>query len=294
MEWNKENTVSFAGALSIIGNILLFVIKYWAGVVTGSIALIADAWHTLSDSISSIFVIVGAKIASKPADDRHPFGHGRFEHITAIIIGMMLAAIGFEFLIESIKRLNDGVTTEYGTLAKVVTVCSVVVKELMAQYSFYLGKKVDSRVLKADGWHHRSDAFTSIIILAGIFFSGSFWWIDGVLGILVALMIFYTSYAIIREETDALLGKMPDEELINQIKVIAAKEVRRDVFMHHFHLHQYGDHREITCHIKLPSDSSLFYTHKICTKIEASVLRELNMEMTIHPEPMDKELYDWL
>ncbi|QZE13373.1 cation diffusion facilitator family transporter [Halosquirtibacter laminarini] len=294
MEYNKERTVSLAGFISIIGNIILFAVKYWAGIVSGSIAIIADAWHTLSDSISSIFVILGAKVAAKPADEEHPFGHGRFEHITSIIIGMMLAAIGFEFIIESIKKLSDGGTTEYGMVAKVVTVVSILGKELMAQMSFFLGKKVNSRVLKADGWHHRSDALTSIIILVGIFFSGYFWWIDGVLGILVALMIFYTSYSIIKEETNALLGEVPDKAVVARIKTIAAEETKREVFMHHFHIHQYGDHTEITCHIKLPANSSLFYTHKVCNKIERRVLSELNMEMTIHPEPMEEKEYDWL
>ncbi|MDC1106573.1 cation diffusion facilitator family transporter [Prolixibacteraceae bacterium] len=294
MAWSKKRTVSVAGIVSIIGNILLFGIKYWAGIVTGSIAIIADAWHTLSDSISSIFVIIGARVASKPADEEHPFGHGRFEHITSIIIGMMLAAIGFEFLISSIQKLNGGGETEYGIIAKVVTVVSIVGKELMAQLSFFLGKKVNSRMLRADGWHHRSDALTSIIILVGIFFSGYFWWMDGALGILVSLMIFYTSYEIIKEETDALLGKDADEDLIRKIKVIAAEETKREVFMHHFHIHQYGDHTEITCHIKLPANSSLFYTHKVCSKIEHRVDEDLNMQMTIHPEPMEQGEYDWL
>ena len=150
--------ISREGWLSIIGNIFLFVLKYWAGIVTGSIALIADAWHTLSDSVSSVIVLIGGKISQKPADEEHPFGHGRAEHIAAIIIGVLLAIVAFDFIVSSIEKFGTHEKTVFGTIAWIVTIVSILVKEGMAQYAFWAAKKANSSILRADGWHHRTDA----------------------------------------------------------------------------------------------------------------------------------------
>lgn len=193
------------GWISIIVNGLLFILKYWAGFVTGSLALMADAWHTLSDSLSSIIVVIGTKISNKPPDKEHPFGHGRAELIAAIIIGVILGLIGFEFARDSIARLANHGSVVFGKFAIWVTVISIVVNECLAQFSFWAGRTTGNPALKADGWHHRSDAISSLIILVGIFAGSYFWWIDGVLGLIVSLLIFYAAYEIIKEGTDPLL-----------------------------------------------------------------------------------------
>lgn len=164
---NKTGIMATYG--SIFLNIGLFGIKIWAGIVTGSVALIADAWHTLSDSISSVAVLIGLKVSAKPADDNHPYGHGRAEIIASLVVGLLLAVIGFNFLMESIIRLRNHESVNYGILAIVVTVISAVMKEVMAQYSIIIGKRTNSSSMIADGWHHRSDAISSLVILVGIF-----------------------------------------------------------------------------------------------------------------------------
>ncbi len=184
---DKKKYINREGWMSIIGNILLFGLKYWAGIVTGSLALIADAWHTLSDSISSVIVLIGGRISRKPADDDHPFGHGRAEHISAIIIGVILAVIAFEFVVSAVGKFGKHEKTVFGTFAWVATIISIVVKEAMAQYAFWAAKKTNSTILKADGWHHRTDALSSVIILIGIAVGSYFWWTDAVLSFLVAL-----------------------------------------------------------------------------------------------------------
>ncbi len=273
------------GWISIIMNIGLFILKYWAGIVTGSIAIIADAWHTLSDSISSVVVLVGVKVSNKPADKEHPFGHGRAELIASIVIGMLLAVIAFNFVLESIEKLKVQESVQFGKIAIIATIISILVKELMAQFAFWAGKKTKSITLKADGWHHRSDAISSIIILIGIFLGPYFWWIDGVMGLIVAAMIFYAAYEIIRDASNPLLGEEPDEELTETLKFVSNKCANMDVDLHHIHMHKYGNHTEITFHIKLPKEFTLEKVHDISSEIEQELKSNYNIFATIHADP---------
>jgi cation diffusion facilitator family transporter len=283
---SNKKLVFLQGWVSIAVNALLFIFKYWAGIVTGSLALMADAWHTLSDSLSSIIVLIGAKISSKPPDREHPFGHGRAELIAAIIIGVILALIGFEFAKDSIIRLVNRESVEFGKFAIWVTSISVIVKEALAQFSFWACKKTGNPSLKADGWHHRSDAISSLIILVGIFLGEYLWWIDGVLGLVVSLLIFYAAYEIIREGTDPLLGEIPEKELLENLKIIAKETSGIDTHLHHVHVHRYGEHIELTAHIRLPKKTTLEQAHAIADDIELEIMNQLNIEATIHMEPL--------
>jgi cation diffusion facilitator family transporter len=278
------------GWLSIVLNVLLFIFKYWAGIVSGSVALLADAWHTLSDSISSVVVLLGARVSSKPPDHDHPFGHGRANLIAAIIIGVLLAVIGFNFLVESIHRLTGFKAAQYGTLAIVVTAISVVTKEFLARFSIWAGRQSSNQALIADGWHHRSDAISSVIVLAGILLGGRFWWVDGILGILVALLLFHAAYEVIHDATNPLLGETPDDETISKLEKLASQAAGQETHLHHVHIHRYGDHVEVTMHIRLPRATKLETAHNIATAIEQIVSEELKMEATIHMEPLLKQV----
>lgn len=288
MQDNKKYIIR-EGWLSIIANIILFGLKYWAGIVTGSIALIADAWHTLTDSVSSIIVLIGGKISRKPADEDHPFGHGRAEHIAAMIIGVLLALVAFDFILGSIDKFGTKEKTTFGTIAWVVTIISIVVKELLAQYAMWAYRKTGSSILKADGWHHRTDSLSSVIILIGIAVGRYFWWMDAVLGFIVAIMIAYASYEILSKEIKSLLGESPSEELLLSIRQTVQKNCKHQLHLHHIHLHNYGNHTEMSCHIKLPPEMTLDEAHEICTKIEAIVKKEFGYISTVHPEPIEWE-----
>jgi cation diffusion facilitator family transporter len=283
----KKNYSFIEGWISIIGNIILFVLKYWAGIVTGSVALIADAWHTLTDSVSSMVVIISAYISNKPADKDHPFGHGRADLVSSIIIGMLLIMIGFEFILKSIEQLKSGTGVDFGTLAIVVTIISILVKEGMAQYAFWAARKTNSPILKADGWHHRTDALSSVVVLIGIILGRFYWWIDGFLGIIVALLIFYAAYEILKESIDRLMGEIPDDKMIQQINKIT-QELYLDVCPHHFHMHKYGDHIEMTFHILLSPHITLEEAHRKANIIEETIREQMNIEATIHMEPNNK------
>jgi len=287
MNKNQTKEVYTQGIISIIGNTLLFGIKYYAGVVSGSIALITDAWHTLSDSLSSLVIIVGTKISTKPADEEHPFGHGRVQLISALILGLLLSTIGFSFLSTSVYKLIDKEIAQFGTLAIIVTISSILIKEALAQYSFFLARKTSQAVLRADGWHHRSDAISSIILLVGIIIGRQWWWADGVLGIFMAFFIFKASYDILKEAITPLLGEPPTKETISKVAEICSQVAKQEIYPHHFHFHNYGYHKELTFHIALEGAISLKQSHDLADLIEAKIRTELAMEATIHIDPIE-------
>jgi cation diffusion facilitator family transporter len=273
------------GWVSLTANVLLFAVKYWAGIVSGSIAIIADAWHTLSDSISSVIIILGFKVTEKPADHDHPFGHGRAELIVSLIVGVILAVIAFNFILESIDRLQTRTTADIGTMAYFVIGLSVVSKELMYQYAVRIGRKFKLNAVIADAWHHRSDAVSSLVILAGLAASRFFWWVDGALGLLVALFIVKATYEILRDAINPLLGEVPEKEIVSKIKTICQEQIDEHVNVHHFHIHNYGNHTELTFHIRMPGDLSLHQAHELVTRVEQIIRETLNIEPTIHMEP---------
>ncbi len=277
------------GWISIIGNIVLFVLKYMAGVISGSVALLADAWHTLGDSLSSIIMIVGIRISRKPPDEEHPYGHGRAEWVASLLIGAFLIIIAVGFVRESIERLRDHNDFNYGLLAWVATITSIVVKEIMAQLAFWGSRKTGLKSLKADGWHHRTDSISSVIVLVGLIFGNHVWWVDGALGIIVSLLIFYAAYQIIKENTSAILGEKPDEKTIQSIYLIVKRNCQNEVYLHHLRIHHYGQYKELTAHIMLRGSLTLNQSHEVATSIEDMIKEELQIETTLHVEPYEED-----
>ncbi|MCL1812778.1 MAG: cation diffusion facilitator family transporter [Treponema sp.] len=284
---DKSKAQYIEGIVSIIMNLILFILKIWAGAVTGSIALIADAWHTLSDSFSSIVVVAAAKLSSKRADKKHPFGHGRWEYIASLFIAFFLGIIAYEFFRNSIARFNNKEHVEFGVIAIIVTIVSIVVKELLAQYAFYLGRKTENLIVRADGWHHRTDALSSVVVLIGILFAKKFWWIDSVLGIIIALMIFYVAFEITKETITKILGEEPGDDLINRITGEIINAYHDDLKIHHFHLHNYVLHQELTLHIRLRKHLTIETGHRIASVIEERIQDKFGMVTTIHVEPLE-------
>ncbi len=272
--------------LSIFINTILFIIKLWIGLKTGSIAIIADAWHTLSDSFTSILLLFGFRLSSKPPDKGHPFGHGRAEIIFSIIIGTILAVIAFNFLSGSISRLRNHQEANFNNLAIVIILISVIVKEAIAQFAFWASRKTGSQLLRADAWHHRSDALTSFLVLIAVLLGKYFWWIDGFMGLVMALLLFYATYNILKGSTNILLGQGPDEETVKSLKNLMKNVVEQDLNIHHLHCHSYGNHKEITFHISLPAQMKLIDAHLIADKLEDEIREKMKIEATIHIEPM--------
>lgn len=288
----KRNVYFYArleGWMSLVLNTLLFAIKYWAGVVSGSIALIADAWHTLSDSLSSLIVLVGAKIAEKPPDEDHPFGHGRAESLASIFVGVALISVGMKFIHDGFFRLYETTEAQFGTLAIIATVISIVFKEAIARYSIHQGKKYQLHSLTADGWHHRSDALSSVVILIGIFIGRYVWWIDGVLGMIVGGIILYTGFTILRDTINPLLGEQPSKEIKHELIQLAKEIYPVDMEVHHLHLHRYGQHQELTFHVRLPGELQLIEANRLTSYLIREIKDKLNMTATIYLDASFKE-----
>ncbi len=273
------------GWASVVLNTLLFGVKYWAGTQFGSVAMMADAWHTLSDTLTSVVVIVGFFIASRPADKGHPFGHGRAEPIGAVIIATLLAVVAVNFLTDSIGRLRAGTAAAFGLPAIIIFLVSVVLKEALAEYSYWAGRKLNSASLKADGWHHRSDAVASALIVIGAVFGSRWWWVDGVMGLLISLLILYATVDILRAAAAALLGTKPTPDFERDLRGLIARAAPPATNFHHLHVHTYGEHTELTFHLTFPPATPLEEAHGQASRVEEAIRSELGAEATIHLEP---------
>ena len=289
----KEKSQITKGIINIIVNGCLFAVKMWAGVVFGSIALLADAWDTLSDSMIAIFVIVTAKLASRKPDKEHPFGHGRWELIASIFMAFILVIIAYEFFTRSVTSLQNRETVIFGTLAVVVTASSIIAKEFLAQYAFYLARKHNNPVMKADAWNYRSDTFMSAVILIGIItsmVSDTLWWMDSVLGIFCALVIFYAAIKVMKESITRVLGEEPDAEFLEKLDAEISNIYDKDLMLHHVHLHNYISQKELTLHIRLIKYMTIDEGHIVATAIENMILKKFQMVATIHIEPLKHDI----
>ncbi|MEM4628853.1 MAG: cation diffusion facilitator family transporter [Zestosphaera sp.] len=277
------------GLVSVFINVVLFALKYYFGLIHNSIAVVADAVHTLSDAGTSVVVIIGFWIAYRPPDEEHPFGHGRAEQIGAVVIGTLLGVAGFEFLMSSYGKLVSREALTFSWVLVGVLLFSSVVKELLARWALRLGKSYESRSIVGDAWHHRSDAIATTLLALGVLIGANYWWVDGFLGVLVSLIIIYTSIKIVLEASRDLLGSRPtrhEKDLLNNL-VREVSPLIEDV--HHIHVHKYGDHVEVSLHIRLPKTIKLEEAHEIATKLEDKIKNTLGWEATVHPEPEDEK-----
>lgn len=247
--------------------------------------MVADAWHTLSDCVTSFVAVAGFWMASQPADRRHPFGHGRSESIASIIIGTLLIVVGVTFLYESALKLIQRQGMGFSRLAIAVFGASALLKEALAQFAFWTARKADAASLKADAWHHRSDAIAALLIVGAALFSHEFWWLDGALGMIVSLLILHASYGIITGSASYLLGELPSGEKMQRVCERVQKEFPDLKGIHHVHVHQYGDHHEVTAHLMVPGNMSVHEAHDIASRVEQILEKEFHGDATVHVEP---------
>jgi len=270
------------GWVSLVVNLLLFILKIVLGIISGSISIIADAVHTVSDVITSAIVIWGFKISKKPADAEHPFGHGRMEDIAALIIAVLLCVIGFEILQAAFGRISSPTEVKGSWSIIGFLGISVFVKEWLARFSFALSKKIDSSTLFADAWHHRSDALsTLLVIIAVIGAMHKVYKLDDIFGALVALYIIYNGGVLIRKSTFHLLGKAVDEQLKNKIENIA-REVEGVEGVHDIVAHDYGNFKAISLHVEVARSLNSIAAHKIATSVEARIAKSIKSSPIVH------------
>ena len=277
------------GWISIVANFIIFVLKLVFGFISNSIALIADAFHSLSDMASSGVVVFGFKMASKPADKEHPFGHGRAETIAPLTISILIGFTGIEFIKTSITRFMNPNSIEVSWAVILVVLITIVLKEVLARLSYNLGDKINSSTLIADAIHHRSDMWSSVLVLSAF---GGAWLgypkIDAIMGLGVAGMMIQSAYAIARTAIDDLLGKPVDTETIKNIKEYAMQspEVSN---VHDIVVHSYGAHRFISLHLEIAEGKSPESMHDIADSVEKLLSHEMEADVITHVDPVSLE-----
>ncbi|GAB6095416.1 cation diffusion facilitator family transporter [Desulfatiferula olefinivorans] len=277
------------GWVSIIGNTLLFAVKLYAGLLVHSAALIADAFHTLSDSATSLVVIVGFKMAQKPSDKEHPFGHGRFEPVATLIISVLLFVAGFELLQSSIEAIIRPTTSRAELWVIALVSGTIVIKELMARFSYHIGEHIDSATLKADGLHHRSDALSTLLVVVALVASRyGYTMVDGIMGCLVSAAIFISAYMIMKDAIHPLLGQPPPPELIAAIEKLCM--ARPGVLgVHDIIVHTYGQTSITSMHIEVSHKKSAFALHRIAEGIEDAVGKKTRGMVVVHIDPVNRD-----
>ncbi len=274
--------------ISIIGNTILCLLKIFLGLFINSIALIADGIHSLSDVSTSGVVILGFRIAKKQPDEDHPYGHGRAEYIATLVIAILLILVGLGFIQQSVERIinNESIQhQEYAIIISIVVLLSAAIKEIMARYSNAIAKKIKSDVLKADAWHHRSDAISSIGVAFGILGARyGFPILDPLFAMAVSFIIMYVGYSLLKTSANFLLGTAPDKTLIQEITILAEK-TEGIIGVHKINIHDYGTKKIVTLHAEVESDLSIEQGHALADLLEKNIRKQTYCSPIIHLEP---------
>lgn len=272
--------------VSIVGNVFLFLVKFSLGMSLNSVALVAEAFHSLSDVLTSVVVLLGFRWRDKPADREHPFGHGRVEQIATLIIALVLFLTVYDLGTDSIRRIFQPVQVESNTWVVVFMVASGALKEWMARFSIFLGKMIDSKALVADAWHHRSDAVASILVGVGLLvIRFGVHSLDGFLGLGVVVLIAWVGVELVKDAVNALIGKAPSQEFMEKI----AQVVRSTPGVLDFHdtlVHDYQNHTVISLHIEVQENLTAREAHDIALKVQDRLKEELgNSQISVHVDP---------
>lgn len=284
----RESCGKLAGATGIVTNLILCTVKIIAGYLANSIAVIADGINNLTDAFSSVVTLIGFKLAAKPEDREHPYGHARIEYLTGMIISFFIIVVGLNLIISSFKKILDPVVPDYGLIVIIVLVLSIVFKIWQALFYYRLSAMINSSALKAAGTDSRNDVIATAVILTGVV-AGKYGgiYLDGYMGMLVALFIAYSGVVLIKETSGPLLGKAPDSELVAVIKnrIYSFEGV---LGIHDLEMHSYGPNRIFaTVHIEVDAYGDLIKSHGIIDNIERTIKDELNIQLVAHMDPIE-------
>ena len=283
-----------SGAVGIGLNILLFFGKWLAGTISGSIAITADAFNNLSDAGSSIITLIGFRLSGQEPDPEHPFGHGRMEYISGLLVSVAILVMGFELIGSSIGKLRSPEPIESSALVFGILIASILVKLYMFFYNHSLSKKIESAAMKATSLDSLSDTVaTTLVLIATLISKYTGLLLDGWFGILVGLFILYTGGSTLKETIDLLLGQPPKQEFIDEVKEI----VLGHSMVHGVHdliVHDYGPGRVmISLHAEVDVNGDIQDIHEQIDHIEHELQEKLHCSATIHMDPIvtdDKEV----
>ena len=279
-----------SGIVGIASNAMLFLLKILIGFYLNSIAVLADGFNNLSDVASSIVTIFGFEMSGKPADKEHPFGHGRFEYIAAMVVSFMVLLVGFEFVKSSFKRIINPEVIAFDLLTIILLSVSILVKIWLSLFNKRIGKEIKSKVMDATSFDSLSDVIaTSLVVVSLLIGKYTSMPIDGYIGFLVSLFIIYNAIRLIRETLNPLLGEAPDEELVNAIisKILSYDKI---VGVHDLIVHNYGPGKIVaSIYAEIPCSMTINEAHDTINLVEKEISKELNIHLVIHMDPIDTE-----
>ncbi len=283
----REHYGRFSGAVGITTNILLFMMKIITGLVFHSISITADAINNLSDSGSSIVTLVGFKLAGKPADEEHPYGHARIEYLSGLIVSFVILIIGFQLAQSSFDKILNPQDTQFSIITIVVLIVSALIKVWQCLFYIKVGKTIGSTTLTATAADSRNDVFATLAVLTGIlitYFTG--FNLDGYMGVVVAIFIMITGVRLIIDTSNPLLGTAPSKELVDEIykKIMSYDGI---LGIHDLNVHNYGPMRCFaSVHCEVPAGQDIMVSHDIIDNIERDFLNEKGIHMVIHLDPI--------
>lgn len=276
-----------AGTLGIAINLLLFATKFFIGFAMHSIAIISDAFNNLTDTSSSLFAIIGAKLATKKPDKEHPFGHGRIEYIVSLIVSAIIFAVGFELARTSFAKILNPQKISFNPALVVVLTCSVLLKLWMFSYNRYMGKLINSKILKTAAADSLNDVFaTSAVIVSTLISYYLNINADGYIGMVVSLIIIKSGFDTAKEVIDILIGTPPSPELVTKINEILSN-VDGIYGFHDLLVHEYGPGNFIaSVHVEVPDHVSVVKIHETIDLTEIKIYEELGVDIVIHMDPI--------
>lgn len=291
---NTENAVvrtSYGVMASMVGifcNVLLFAGKFTVGLILHSVSVLADAFNNLSDAASSVIGFVGVKMASKPADQDHPFGHGRIEYIAALIVSFLVIEVGLSFLKTAVGKIREPEELAFSTVSILVLLASIGVKLWMAYFNRKLGKRIHSSVMMATAADAMGDVVTtSATVLSLLFCRITGINIDGFVGVAVALVVMWAGVGIAKDTLEPLIGTAVDPALYQQITDFV-ESYEGILGSHDLIVHNYGPTRSLaSIHAEVPNDVSIEISHEIIDKIEREAAKKLGIFLVIHMDPVE-------
>lgn len=283
----RESYGKFAGVVGIISNLFLCIMKILIGVFSGSIAIIADGINNMADASSSIITLVGFRLASKPEDEDHPYGHARIEYLTGLFVSILIIVLGVQLFKTSLEKIFNPDTLEFSYITIITLVIAIAVKLWQSLFNISIGKKINSLTLIATGADSRNDVIATSAVLVSVLvvkFTGL--QIDGYMGCLVALFIIWSGIQLVRDTISPLLGEAPDDDLVKAITETVKKEPSI-LGIHDLMVHNYGPGKIFaSIHVEVDADGDLMKSHDMIDNIERIVKESLRIEFVIHMDPV--------
>ncbi len=285
---------ALAGAVGIVCNLLLFLGKVTVGTLSGSVAIAADGWNNLSDAAASIVTLLGFRFSRKPADAHHPYGHARAEYLSGLCVAVLILFIGTELAKSSVSKVLAPEPVDFSTVTLWVLAASIGVKLWMSRFVGKLGRLIGSGTLGATAVDSRNDVVATSGVLLGCLVSRLFRVeIDGWVGLAVAVFILRSGYAIARETVSVLLGEQADRELVEKLRALVLRH-EGILGIHDLLIHDYGPGRCFaSAHVELSAEEDPLICHEIIDHLECDALRELNVHLVIHHDPVAVNDAEW-